>query len=207
MFGSLKTAYREQVERLYRGGANTVGKQHFTSLYSRARVMLFTPLAGRRQDFIRLIQTRFSDIQKPQTDTKTEPSPLDGPLRSPVTSEALTSPRNQIEQDIHVLDSPGIHRVQKLANAAEKKFAECTLLLDENRLLFEQNNESRSRLSTRSTVIGKAEVMSYDDIVETQRKRDAKDAGIGGGTRRAQAEESYAYADSRQKVITPYMLS
>jgi hypothetical protein len=45
-----------------------------------------------------------------------------------------------------------------------------------------QNNESRSQLSTRSTVIGKAKVMSYDDIVEAQSKRDAKEAGIGDRT-------------------------
>src|SRR2546421_5138710 len=37
VFGPLKVAYRDQVERLYRGGANTVGKEHFTSLYSSAR--------------------------------------------------------------------------------------------------------------------------------------------------------------------------
>jgi hypothetical protein len=38
VFGPLKTAYREQVERLFRGGAGTIGKQHFMLLYSRARV-------------------------------------------------------------------------------------------------------------------------------------------------------------------------
>jgi hypothetical protein len=43
VFGPLKTAYREQVEQLYRGGANTVGKEHFTFLYSRARSIAFTP--------------------------------------------------------------------------------------------------------------------------------------------------------------------
>lgn len=42
MFGPLKAAYREQVERLYRGGANTVGKEHFTSLYSPARTKALT---------------------------------------------------------------------------------------------------------------------------------------------------------------------
>jgi hypothetical protein len=34
--------HREQVEMLYRGGANTVGKQHFTLLYQRARNLAFT---------------------------------------------------------------------------------------------------------------------------------------------------------------------
>lgn len=37
VFGPLKTAYRDQVERLYRGGANLIGEQHFTSLYQKAR--------------------------------------------------------------------------------------------------------------------------------------------------------------------------
>ena len=37
VFGPLKTAYRDEVERLYRGGFDTVGKEHFTSLYEPAR--------------------------------------------------------------------------------------------------------------------------------------------------------------------------
>ncbi|KAK7177520.1 transposase [Paraphaeosphaeria sporulosa] len=42
-FGPLKAAYREQVDRLERGGVNAIGKEHFTSLYSAARVKAFTP--------------------------------------------------------------------------------------------------------------------------------------------------------------------
>jgi hypothetical protein len=42
LFGPLKVAYREQVEQLYRGGANTIGKEHFTFLYRRARSIAFT---------------------------------------------------------------------------------------------------------------------------------------------------------------------
>jgi hypothetical protein len=95
-----------------------------------------------------------------------------------VTSEALTSLRNRIERDINMLDDQSKCRLQKLAKAAENAFAERALLLDENKLLFEQNNESRSRVSTRSTVIGKAKIMSYEDIVEAQRKRDAKEASL-----------------------------
>jgi hypothetical protein len=80
-----------------------------------------------------------------------------------------------------MLDSPSKQRFQKFANAAQKLLAECTILLDENRLLFEQNNESNCRQSTRSTVVGKAKVMSYQDIVEAQAKRDAKDATVVKG--------------------------
>lgn len=42
VFAPLKTAYRDNAERLERGGVNTVGKQHFTSLYSPARETAFT---------------------------------------------------------------------------------------------------------------------------------------------------------------------
>lgn len=42
VFGPLKAAYREYVERLERGGVNKVGKEHFTSLYSPAREKAFT---------------------------------------------------------------------------------------------------------------------------------------------------------------------
>lgn len=33
----MKTAYRDQVERLNRGGVDTIGKEHFTYLYNPAR--------------------------------------------------------------------------------------------------------------------------------------------------------------------------
>jgi hypothetical protein len=42
VFASLKEAYHDEADRLFRGGANTVGKQHFTSLYSPAREKAFT---------------------------------------------------------------------------------------------------------------------------------------------------------------------
>ncbi|KAF2176638.1 DDE-domain-containing protein [Zopfia rhizophila CBS 207.26] len=42
VFGPLKAAYRDEVERLYRVGANTVGKEHFTSLYSPTREKALT---------------------------------------------------------------------------------------------------------------------------------------------------------------------
>jgi len=85
--------------------------------------------------------------------------------------------RSKIEQDIDGLDNLSRFRLQKLNNAAEKAFAERSLLLDDNRLLFAQNNEKVSRKSVRSAVIGAAQVMSYEDIVEAQTDRDAKAAG------------------------------
>jgi hypothetical protein len=45
-----------------------------------------------------------------------------------------------MEHHAHTPDGPSKHCLQKLANAAEKAFAERALLLDENRFLFQQNN-------------------------------------------------------------------
>jgi hypothetical protein len=42
VFAPLKTACREQVERLERGGVYSIGKEHFVALYSHARVRAFT---------------------------------------------------------------------------------------------------------------------------------------------------------------------
>lgn len=84
--------------------------------------------------------------------------------------------RSKIEQDIDGLDNLSRFCLQKLNNAAEKAFAECSLLLDDNRLLFAQNNEKVSRKSARSTVVNTAKVMSYEDIVEAQTNLDAKAA-------------------------------
>jgi hypothetical protein len=50
------------------------------------------------------------------------------------------------------------------------------LLFYENSDLFKQNNESKTRVSIKSTVVGKARVMSFEDITEARKKRDEKDA-------------------------------
>jgi hypothetical protein len=70
VFGPLKAAYREQVERLYRGRANTVGKQHFISLYSRAREQVLTS-RNIKSGWLKTglypfsLDRVFKDIQKP----------------------------------------------------------------------------------------------------------------------------------------------
>jgi hypothetical protein len=123
-------------------------------------------------------------------------------MRIPVTWESLTYLRTKFEQET-ALNSPSKYRFQKLANAAEKAFVDRAILLDENKLLFEQNNEKMTRSSVRSTVTGTAKIMTYEDIMEAQRKRDIKEAttaaaktagrkrqnaGIGGN-KRSSAEE------------------
>ncbi|KAJ4329553.1 hypothetical protein N0V95_010193, partial [Ascochyta clinopodiicola] len=66
-------------------------------------------------------------------------------------------------------------RIQKLASAARISFAERALLQDHNRFLFKINNEAKVRRSTKSVVLGKAKVMSYEDLEAAREKRAAKE--------------------------------
>jgi hypothetical protein len=54
-------------------------------------------------------------------------------------------------------------------------FAERALLSDRNQFLFKINNEAKVRRSTKSLVLGKAKVMSYEDLEEARVKRAAKE--------------------------------
>lgn len=117
MFGPLKTAYREEVERLYRGGANTIGKQHFTLLYARARETAFTS-RNIKSGWCKTGLYPFNPemvlqgIQKPLSELNAESTtnmlidvpPPSNQLSTPVTAESLTSLRRTIEQQGGVLD-------------------------------------------------------------------------------------------------------
>ncbi|CAO2648698.1 Nn.00g079650.m01.CDS01 [Neocucurbitaria sp. VM-36] len=64
---------------------------------------------------------------------------------------------------------------KKLANAAQISFAERALLKDRNRFLFKINNEAKARRLARSIVLGKAKVMSFEDLEEAKARRAAKE--------------------------------
>ena len=57
------------------------------------------------------------------------------------------------------------------------------LLHDQNQFLTRMNNEAKIRRSTNSVVLGKAKVMSYEDIEEARAKRAAKGVIKGKGKR------------------------
>ncbi|SRR6266480_2585605 len=98
---------------------------------------------------------------------------------TPVTSEALMSLQDLINQDTHELDEMSKQRLQrhlqKLANAAKISVAERALQQDQIRFLSKVNNESKVRRSTKPVVLGKAKVMSYEELEEAQAKRAAKE--------------------------------
>jgi hypothetical protein len=72
VFAPLKTAYLEEAEKLYRGGSNMIGKQHFTLLYDRARQKAMTSrniISGWSKTGLRPFNPErvLKEIQKPET--------------------------------------------------------------------------------------------------------------------------------------------
>jgi hypothetical protein len=126
---------------------------------------------------LRDIQKPLAELIVPKFDkVKLGFCPQDEVLQTPVTAEALKSLRSLIEQDSHTLDKASKQRLEKFANTTQISFAERALLEDDNQLLFKQNNEAKVRRSTKSTIVGKAKVMSYEDIEEARANRAAKEA-------------------------------
>src|SRR5947208_8071025 len=109
-----------------------------------------------------------------------EYSTLDEALRTPVTpvsGAALTSLLKMIKQvPDNETNKPHKERLQQKANnAAQIAFAKNSLQQDHIRFLIKMNDESKPRRSTNSVVLGKAKVMSYEDLKEVREKRTAKD--------------------------------
>lgn len=197
VFAPLKTAYRDEVERLYRGGLDTVGKEHFTSLYKPARERALTKrnvTAGWAASGLFPFNPERVLRHTPKTPTELTITkanmvvgscPQDEVLQTlktpvtPLTTEALTSLHNLIKQEAYALNGLSKQRLQrhlqKLASAAQRSFANETLLQEQNQFLSEINNEAKVRRSTRSVVLGKAKVMSYEDLEEARAKRAAKE--------------------------------
>jgi hypothetical protein len=116
-----------------------------------------------------------------------------------VLAEGLTSLHNLIKQDAHTLNRTSIQRlerhVQKLANAAQASFAKRALLHDQNQMLISMNSEAKVRRSTRSIVLGKAKVMSFEDIEVARAARAAKEVIKGKGKRGRKRKSSTLEAD------------
>ncbi|OQE34400.1 hypothetical protein PENCOP_c018G06625 [Penicillium coprophilum] len=182
VFSPLKTAYRAQVEQACRAGVGTIGKPHFTYLYDRARKEAFTPRNIRSAwsrsglfpfDPSRVLRDCQASRSEIQTTIPVEPPTVSSNIcHTPNTSDHFALLRSEVEQDTQNLDGVCKRRLQTLSRATEKVFAERALLLEENRILFEQNNEKICRQSSGLTVVGHAKVMSYEDIIEAQKKRD-----------------------------------
>lgn len=185
VFGPLKSAYREQVERLYRGGLTNINKEHFTTIYSQAREKAMTKrniLAGwAKAGLFPFNPARVLcgltkpdaplTVQAPRADEALQDDIVQTPV-TPVSSEAVRDVLNQIKQ-CSSSDKQHDKLVQKLANAAEKSIARQALDEDYIRVLKTMNNEAKTRRSTKSEILGKARVMTYEDIVAERARRHA----------------------------------
>lgn len=105
----------------------------------------------------------------------------DPPLRTPVTFDEVVSMRRYIEHTLQSVPPNALRYIQKLGNSAERVVTARDALFEENSELFRQNNANTTRTSQRSIMVGKAKVMSYEDIEEAIRKREEKEAGKGSG--------------------------
>jgi hypothetical protein len=114
-----------------------------------------------------------------------------------VTSEDLTSLRTRFEHTLDALNDDSRLYLCKLANAGERAMTARDLLFKENHDLFQQNNESTTRASINSTMVGKGKVLSYEDTVQAQRMRDKKDATATN--RRGRRRKSSVPASRRGK--------
>jgi hypothetical protein len=106
---------------------------------------------------------------------------------TPVSAGGVAILHNLIKQDVYILDGLNIRRlerhVRKLADAAQISITERALLHDQNQTLVRMNNEAKARRSTRSVVLGKAKMMSFEDIEVARAARAAKEVAKGKGKR------------------------
>ena len=201
VFGPLKAAYRDQIERLERGCVGAIRKEHLTYLYSRAREEALTSRNIRagwaKAGLFPFNPDRvLSDIPKPPTEvfapttsevrigrrsldrTKSPQTPVT-PV-TPVSVDAVASLHELIKQDAHMLDEHSKQRLQrhlqKLTNATQLSFAERTLLQEHVQFLAEINNEAKVRRTTKSGIIGTARVMKYEHLEKARQERAEKEA-------------------------------
>lgn len=196
VFAPLKTAYRDNAERLERGGVNTIGKQHFTSLYSPARITAFTKrniIAGWSKGglFPFNPQRVLHDMEKPFAAlteaagvpmVHSEQDPVLPVVAAPVTPVTPVSAvgfaalqDTIIRGDACALDEVNKQNLErhigKLAKAGQVSLARAALQEDHIRFLLKTNDEAKPRRSTRAIVLGTAKVMSYEDLVDARTKR------------------------------------
>lgn len=188
-FGPLKVAYRDQVEQMDRGGVGTIGKQHFTYLYKPARETALTKrniLAAWRGSGLftfnpdrvpadtpkppaELTIPRAESVESPQYESMPTPA-------TPVSAESLASLLNMIKL-IPNDDAKRKERLQqKVSNAALTFLAKNALLDEQNKFLTEINNEGKTRRATKSTILGTAKVMTWDDLEKARAEHAAKEA-------------------------------
>jgi hypothetical protein len=116
-----------------------------------------------------------------------------------------------LERDGHTLNDAerqNLQRhLQKFTKAAQTSIARGALQQEQIEFLHEINNEAKVRRTTKSHVLGRAKVMSYEDLEAARAKRKEKEAGKldkqkRGRKRKQEAEKTHASDASVQAVGT-----
>ena len=97
---------------------------------------------------------------------------------TPVSAEALTSLLNMIKQapDDETSRQHKERLQQKVTTAAQMFLAKNSFLKNRNQFLVNINNEGKVRRLTKSEILGKARVMSYEDLEKARAERTIKEA-------------------------------
>lgn len=103
---------------------------------------------------------------------------------------------NKIKQRAETLDKSSkqelLRHTQKMAKATRVAIAERCLLQDHNRFLSKINGEVRARRSTKLLVLGTAQVMKYEQLVEAQARRAATAAAAANKAKRGRKRKNPA---------------
>ena len=188
------------MDQLYRNGAGTVNKAHFTLLYSRAREIAMTSRNIRsgwsKAGLYPFNPARVLDTMQdiPATNHAEIAGPS-APMQPFLSPPSLVTPTNSIsfvalQQKLEERQGPATVTdpyLQKLLNAGKQAIAGKELLQVRCDDLMKQNNEKKTRQQVRAMKIGHAKVMGYEDIVEALRARDVQEAEKG--RKRAEREE------------------
>ncbi|XTI82196.1 hypothetical protein V2W45_1227641 [Cenococcum geophilum] len=126
-----------------------------------------------------------ADLNIPKADkVEVGSCPQDIVLQTPVTpvsAESFMSLQNLIiKQVAHALDDTSKQKLErhvlKFTKAGQMFLAKGALQEDQIQFLTTINNEAKARRSTKSLVLGKAKVMSHEDLKEARAKRAEKEA-------------------------------
>ncbi|KAH3955986.1 hypothetical protein HBH51_259000 [Parastagonospora nodorum] len=178
VFAALKAAYRDEFERLERGGVNAIGKEHFTSLYSHARSKAFTQRNIRSGfsacglfpfDPDRVLQsmpkpppeltlTDTNEVEVVMNLEDTVQSPIT-PV-TPVTTQGIALLQNTIIKQATQCPDPATiaslrKNVQKMSKAAHLAFSKGILQRDQIQFLMKMNDESKVRKSAKGHILGR----------------------------------------------------
>ena len=204
-------------EQLFRGGANTIGKQHFTLLYDCARktVLTFrnvrsgwskTGLWPFNPDRVLGEMSKPSDIP-PLSDicpnANASLPPCDSPLRTPTDASSFKALRVKGEAHLKTADEDSRLFFEKIANAAELSMAMGALMDSRIEILQKQNDEKRAREAAReaarSTILGRGKILSWPDIVAAREKQDQKAASKRSQTKRRTKHKAANFRRCREK--------